>query len=97
MKAALGVRGTLVIVALLWVLVVVSALLVVGVTQDVRERTSELEVLRREAAELDVQWGQYLLEQSTWASYARVEKVAREELDMLEPGPEQIILVNKEP
>lgn len=76
---------------------VISALLVVGVTQDVRERTSELEVLRREAAELEVQWGQYLLEQSTWASYARVEKIAREELEMLEPGSEQIIFVNKEP
>ncbi len=97
MKSALGVRGTLFFVGLLWLLVVVSALLVVGVTQDVRERTSDLEVLRREAAELEVQWGQYLLEQSTWASYARVEKVAREELGMLEPGPEQIIIVNKEP
>lgn len=93
----MGARGLLVLTAVLWVLVVVSALLVVGVTQDVRLRTGQLEVLRREAAELDVQWGQYLLEQSTWASYSRVEKIAREELDMVEPGPEQIILVNKEP
>jgi len=90
-------EGALVGVVLLWLLMVISALLVVGVTQDVRERTSELEVLRREAAELEVQWGQYLLEQSTWASYARVEKIAREELEMLEPGSEQIIFVNKEP
>lgn len=93
----MGARGLLVLTAVLWVLVVVSALLVVGVTQDVRLRTSQLEVLRREAAELDVQWGQYLLEQSTWASYSRVENIAREELNMIEPGPEQIILVNKEP
>lgn len=93
----MGARGLLVLTAVLWVLVVVSALLVVGVTQDVRLRTGQLEVLRREAAELDVQWGQYLLEQSTWASYSRVENIAREELNMIEPGPEQIILVNKEP
>ena len=93
--ARVGARA-LVVIAVLWVLVVVSALMVVGVTQDVRQRIGKLEVLRREAAELDVEWGQYLLEQSTWASYARVETQAREQLGMYVPGPEDIILINKE-
>ncbi|HEY7885411.1 MAG TPA: cell division protein FtsL [Cellvibrionaceae bacterium] len=89
-------RGLLGAVIIVWALVVLSALLVVGVTQDVRERIGKLEILKRESAELDVQWGQYLLEQSTWASYVRVEREAQTSLDMHVPGSEHIILVNKE-
>lgn len=89
-------RGLLGAVILIWALVVVSALMVVGVTQDVRQRIGKLEILKRESAELDVQWGQYLLEQSTWASYVRVQREAEASLDMHVPSSEHIILVNKE-
>ncbi|UTF59639.1 cell division protein FtsL [Gilvimarinus sp. DA14] len=90
-------RGPLVLVLALWCACVVSALAVVSVTQQVRRNTDELESLRRESAELEVQWGQYLLEQSTWASYSRVESKARRELNMHVPHAEQIILIDKEP
>ncbi|WP_020207924.1 cell division protein FtsL [Gilvimarinus chinensis] len=90
-------RGPLVLVVALWSACVVSALAVVSVTQQVRRNIDELESLRRESAELQVQWGQYLLEQSTWASYSRVEAKARRELNMHVPQVEQIILIDKEP
>lgn len=80
----------------LWLTNIVSALAVVAVTQQVRRDTNELETLRRESADLEVQWGQYLLEQSTWASYTRVEKQAAEQLGMKVPDASQIILIEKE-
>ncbi|MCP8900251.1 cell division protein FtsL [Gilvimarinus xylanilyticus] len=87
------VSGLAVAIVLLWCACLVSALGVVDITHQVRRDTDQLESLRRESAELQVQWGQYLLEQSTWASYARVEKKARDELNMHVPQADQIILV----
>ena len=88
--------GRWMLVVGLWLANIVSALAVVAVTQQVRRDTNELEALRRESADLEVQWGQYLLEQSTWASYTRVEKQASEQLGMKVPDASQIILIEKE-
>jgi len=85
--------GVTVAVAVLWVLVLVSALAVVASTHQTRNQVDRLETLRRDAAELQVVWGQYMLEQSTWAAYSRVERLAREELDMLLPRVEDIVMV----
>jgi cell division protein FtsL len=83
----------LVAVFFLWVLVIISALGVVGSTQDVRLAVNRLEILRREAGQLQVEWGQYLLEQSTWAAYGRVEGIAVQELNMLAPTSERVVMV----
>ncbi len=80
--------------AVLWLAVVASALGVVATTQVVRRDVNELETLRREASQLQVQWGQYLLEQSTWAAYGRVENAATSELYMMAPTPDDIIMVS---
>lgn len=80
--------------AVLWVAVVASALAVVASTQVVRRDVNELETLRRNASQLQVQWGQYLLEQSTWAAYGRVEHAAISELNMMAPTPSDIIMVS---
>lgn len=80
-------------VIIAWVSVVISALVVVSTTQVVRRDINELETLRREASSLQVQWGQYLLEQSTWAAYGRVENAASSELNMVAPTPEDIVMV----
>lgn len=86
-------RGLLLAVVLLWVLVTVSALAVVASTHQTRQRVSELETLRREAAELRVVRGQYMLEKSTWAAFGRVERLARQELDMRLPEEDDIVMV----
>lgn len=77
----------------LWLLVLASALAVVASTHEVRRQVDQLETLRREAVELEVVWGQYLLEQSTWAAYSRIERLAVDELDMQVPEAEQIVMV----
>ncbi len=79
--------------AVLWFLVLASALGVVGVTQDSRQQINRLEQLRREASSLQVEWGRYLLEQSTWAAYSRVENLALSELNMRVPAVDQIVMV----
>lgn len=79
--------------AVLWGGVVASALAVVSVTHKARTATSDLERLRHEAADLHVQSGQFLLERGSLAVYARVEKIAVEELNMTVPVAGEIILV----
>lgn len=80
-------------VALLWLLVLISALAVVYSVFDSRVKFDALESLRAEHMALQVAWGQYLLEESTWASYGRVEQIAIEDLSMKVPEPRQIVLV----
>jgi cell division protein FtsL len=85
--------GVLLVTAVLWAAVVASALGVVASTHDVRKKVDRLEMLRREAAQLQVEWGQYLLEQSTWAAYSRVEAIATQRLNMIPATTEQIVMV----
>jgi len=82
------------LVMLLWLLVLMSALSVVYSVFDSRVKFNALESLRAEHTLLHVTWGQYLLEESTWASYGRVENIATERLSMKVPEPRQMILVN---
>lgn len=77
----------------LWLLIVVSGLSVVYTTYDTRVKFNELESLRHQYNRMQMVWGQYLLEQSTWANYGRVEKVAAKKLSMKVPTAEQIILI----
>jgi cell division protein FtsL len=86
--------AVLLIVAVLWVATIASAMGVVATTQIVRRDVNSLETLRREASQLQVQWGQYLLEQSTWAAYGRVENAAVSELNMMAPTPEEIVMIS---
>ena len=86
--------GMLLVIALLWIATVVSALGVVATTQVVRRDVNSLETLRREAFQLQVEWGQYLLEQSTWAAYGRVEHAAVSELNMVAPTPEELVMIS---
>jgi cell division protein FtsL len=50
-----------------------------------RKLFGELEREQEFAKQLDVEWGQLQLEQSTWAMHARVDKIARERLRMNVP------------
>lgn len=88
-----GVKlGSALVLALLWLLMIVSALSVIQSSHQVRLQTNELEELRREASRLQVDWGRYLLEQSTWASFRRVDRMARETMGFQRPQPEQLVL-----
>ncbi|MBU1225052.1 MAG: cell division protein FtsL [Gammaproteobacteria bacterium] len=50
----------------------------------------ELERLKKQAHGLDEQWGQLQLEQSTWASPARVDTLARTRLGLIAPPNDRV-------
>lgn len=79
--------------ALLLSIAVVSALGVVASQHQARRLFSELEREQSRAYELEVEWGQLQLEQSTWAALARVEGIARERLGLQEPVPGRVVVV----
>lgn len=92
-KPAIMSPWALMAVVCAWLLVIGSALGVIASTQEVRRTVNQLETLRREAGQLQVEWGQYLLEQSTWAAYSRVEGIATKELNMIAPTSERVVMV----
>ena len=69
------------------------ALSAVSANHRARKLVTELEARQKRMRELDVEWGQLQLEQSTWAAHVRIEKAAREKLGMKPPAPGQIIAV----
>jgi cell division protein FtsL len=58
-----------------------------------RKLFAELEQEQERAKQLDVEWGQLQLEQSTWAMHARVEKIARDRLHMSVPDAKRTQVV----
>ena len=66
-------------------LVLLSAFAVIHSTHACRDLYTQLQVLESRHWHLQEDYGRLLLEESTWASHHRVEKVARGELSMAEP------------
>ena len=79
--------------AFLVAIAVASALGVVSSQHQARKLFSELAREQSRAHQLEVEWGQLQLEQSTWASLARIEMVAREKLGLQEPAPGHAFVV----
>jgi len=71
--------------------VLISALAVVSTNHRARKLVTENERQQERMRALEVEWGQLQLEQSTWATHARVEEIARNKLGMHAPRPNQII------
>ena len=59
-----------------------------------RTAFNELQKLKDEGNELQVKWGQLLIEQSTFGVEGRVEEKAINELQMQLPVPAEIVIVN---
>lgn len=49
--------------------------------------------MKQQQTRLESQWSQLLLEHSTWGSYARVERLAREKLGMKLPKTDERVLI----
>jgi cell division protein FtsL len=70
--------------------VVVSGIAAVYAKHETRKLYTELQALQQERDQLEMEWGQLQIEQSTWSTHARVESLAREEIGMGEPRPDQL-------
>jgi cell division protein FtsL len=71
----------------------VSAIATVYVQHHRRMQFVELRKLERERDAMQVEWGQLQLEQSTWATHERIERLALEKLDLHMPPASEVVLV----
>lgn len=84
-----------VVLVMLWFLVLMAAVGVVWSKQQSRNQFVELQRLEKQRDQLDTEWGQLRLEQSTWVTYGRIEKIAREDLRMVMPDPNRVHLIEQ--
>jgi cell division protein FtsL len=56
----------------------------------------ELEALTHDRDELNIEWGQLQIEQSTWATHARIEQVATDDLSLVRPQPTDIFVIERQ-
>jgi len=73
---------------------VMCALAVVTSQHKSRELFTQLTREEDVAKQIDVEWGQLQLEQSTWAMHARIEKIAGGYLQMRTPSPDRVRIVD---
>ena len=89
----MSAAGWRLMVAVLWAAVLGSALGVVYAKHEARSRFYELQQLVKARDDLDIEWGQLQLEQSTWATHGRVERIAREEIHLFIPQATDLRIV----
>lgn len=74
-------------------ILVVCALALVTSQHKARKLYVDLQKEQELGKQLDVEFGQLQLEQSTWAMHARVEKIASGQLMMRVPPPSRVQVV----
>lgn len=79
---------------LLTFLVLFLAFTVIYIKDLYRRMFIHYQTLQDQQNQLYVDWGKLLLEQSTWSTQARVQKIATERLGMEAPQSNEVQLVN---
>jgi len=74
--------------------VLASAIGGIYAKHESRKLFTELQGLNAARDEMEVEWGQLQIEQSTWSTYARVEQLAREEMKMRPPTADEMMLLS---
>lgn len=85
--------GWIALMLCLVVLIVMSSFGVIYSAHKSRELFRQLEQVRREQNEIQIEWRQLLLERSTLSAHARVEAMAKSELQMAPVSGELKMLV----
>lgn len=93
-QRAPGVSPAAVLGLMLLAAVILSAVGRVYSVHKSRQLFSELQVLVKQEEQLQVEWGQLLLEESSWAAPQRVEAIARNKLQMDVPATDAIAILN---
>ena len=83
----------MVTVAALGALTVVTAIACVYARHESRSQFTRLQSLIAQRDALEVDWGRLQIEQSTWSSHSRVERLARSRMKMRNPQPDEIEVV----
>jgi cell division protein FtsL len=78
------------VTALLLVILLASAAALVTSQHQARKLYAELEREQQTAKQIEVEWGQLQIEQSTFSMHSHIEKVAASRLRMATPAGEQV-------
>ena len=87
MKVELLITGSLMAI------VVVTAVGIVDAKHRARSLFSETQQLEIAEDQLNQDWGKLLLEQGTWAAHNRIERIAKQDLQMKVPQIDTIKMV----
>ena len=74
-------------------ILVACGLMLVTSQHQARKLYVELQKEQELASQLDIEWGQLQLEQSTWATHARIEKIASRNLGMRIPASSRVQII----
>jgi cell division protein FtsL len=75
--------------------VLVSALGVIYIANTTRTLNANIQQSLAERQQLHIQWGQLLLEKSTWIMQARVQNIAEDQLDMVTPNNKSVVVIHE--
>ncbi len=91
-----GQRQHVLLVLVFAAVCVASAMALVYTKHEARKLFVELEQLTHERDELNIEWGQLQIEQSTWATHARIEQVAIDRLQLMRPRTAEIFVIEQQ-
>ena len=81
--------------AVLIIAVLLSALSVIYMKDYSRRSFTELQMMQTDAQQANTVYNQLLLEESTWATQARIQQVATQDLHMETPSANAITMVRQ--
>ena len=88
-------RWPQILTAVLLAISLASGIGVIYSVHKTRMLYSEIQHLQSEQDRLASDYEKLLLEQSAWAAYARVDELSRDELNMVPPATDAIVMVQK--
>ncbi len=86
-------KHVLIVVALLFSMVLGSAILLIYSKHQSRKVFVELQQLNYQVDALNTEWSQLQLEQSAWSGHGRIERIARNRLSMVMPESADVVFV----
>ncbi|MEO0422054.1 MAG: cell division protein FtsL [Pseudomonadota bacterium] len=91
-----GQRLWRIAMAVAWAAVLASAFAMVWARHEARQQFQELQALKHDRDELNIEWNQLRLELGALAAHWRVERLAREQLSMREPEADEMRWVDQD-
>ncbi len=89
-------RPPVLLLAVFTTVCLLSALAIVYTKHESRRLFVELEELTAERDRLNIEWGQLQIEQSTFATHGRIERLAADELKLTRPEAADIYVIERE-
>ena len=89
-------RQPFLLVIVFAVVCVLSAMALIFTKHESRKLFVEFYGLTHQRDELNIEWGQLQIEQSTYAAHARIERVAIDELSLVRPRATDIQLIERQ-